>query len=80
MTGISILCVASIICGAYGAGTAVASASVSETDFGKLAVSRPNQQTIGAIALNPQPLPPRTLPPYRTLPPNRTTPKPRTKT
>jgi hypothetical protein len=75
MTRMSILCAASTICAAYLAGTAVASASVSHTDVGMLAVSKPSLQTSRAIALNPQPLPPlrlptpRTLPPYRTLPP-----------
>jgi hypothetical protein len=73
MTRMSILCTASTICAAYLAGMAVASASVS-TDVGTLAVSKPSLQTSRAIALNPQPLPPRTLPPNRTLPPYRTLP------
>jgi len=75
MTRISILCAASTICAAHFAGMAVASANLSQTDVGTLAVGRPSLQTSHTIALNPQPLPPRTLPPYRTLPPTRTTPK-----
>jgi hypothetical protein len=75
MTRISILCAASTICAAYVAGTAMASASIGQTDVGTLTVSRPSLQTSRAIALNPQPLPPLRLPTPRTFPPTRTTPK-----
>jgi hypothetical protein len=73
MARIAILCAASTICAAYFAATTAVSASVSQTNDGTPAVSRPSPQTNHVIALNPQPLPPRRLP-------NRTTPKYRTKT